>query len=221
MSTDITVWRHARLATLDGDPPWGWIEDGALVVEGGRLRWVGADRALPADLKATEEADLQGALVTPGLIDAHTHLVYGGDRAAEFERRLQGASYEQIAREGGGIRSTVAATRAASDDDLFAAAAARARVLMAEGVTTIEVKSGYGLAEAHEARCLAVARRLARELPVAVQTTSLGAHALPDEFAGRPDDYVEAVCAWLPGQQRAGLVDAVDAFCETIAFTPA
>ena len=216
-----TLWRHARLATMDGSRPWGWIEDGALQVDGERIVWVGADAELPATLKADREIDLRGALVTPGLIDAHTHLVYGGDRAAEFELRLQGATYEQIAKAGGGIRSTVAATRAASDDQLFTAAAKRARALMAEGVTTIEIKSGYGLAEEHEARCLAVARRLGRELPLTVRTTSLAAHALPPEYADRADDYIDAACAWLPGQHARGLVDAVDAFCDTIGFTPA
>ena len=220
-----TLWRRARLATLDGPEPWGWIEDGALLTEGGHIAWVGREADVAAALAGRPapqaEHDLQGALMTPGLIDAHTHLVYGGDRAAEFELRLQGATYEQIARAGGGIRSTVAATRAASDESLFAAAARRARVLMAEGVTTLEVKSGYGLDATHEARCLAVARRLGRELPLTVRTTSLGAHALPPEYAGRADDYIDAVCAWLPAQQAAGLVDAVDVFCDTIGFTPA
>jgi imidazolonepropionase len=215
------LWRHARLATMDGSRPWGWVEDGALLVDGERIAWVGADADLPPNLKATQEVDLQGALMTPGLIDAHTHLVYGGDRAAEFEQRLQGASYEAIAKAGGGIRSTVTATRAASDDQLFSAAAKRARVLMAEGVTTIEIKSGYGLAEDHEARCLAVARRLGRELPITVRATSLAAHALPPEFADRADDYIDAACAWLRGQHARGLLDAVDAFCDTIGFTPA
>ena len=200
---------------------WGWIEDGALLVQGDVLRWVGPQAQLPAGLAATAEHDLQGALVTPGLIDAHTHLVYGGDRAAEFELRLQGASYEEIARAGGGIRSTVAATRAASEDQLFSSAAARARWLMQEGVTTIEIKSGYGLSAEHEARCLAVARRIGRELPLTVRTTSLAAHALPPEYAGRADDYIAAACGWLAGQHAAGLVDAVDAFCDTIGFTPA
>jgi len=215
------LWRHARLATMDGSRPWGWIEDGALLTEGERIAWVGADADLPTKLKVEREIDLHGALMTPGLIDAHTHLVYGGDRAAEFEQRLQGATYEQIAKAGGGIRSTVAATRAASDDELCASAAKRARTLMAEGVTTIEIKSGYGLAEDHEARCLAAARRLGRELPLTVRTTSLAAHALPPEYAGRANEYIDAACAWLPGQHARGLLDAVDAFCDTIGFTPA
>ena len=216
-----TLWRHARLATFQPGTPWGFVADGALLTEGDTLHWVGPDAELPAALGDTIEHDLQGALVTPGLIDAHTHLVYGGDRAAEFELRLQGASYEDIARAGGGIRSTVAATRAASDAQLFTSAAARARVLMAEGVTTLEIKSGYGLTQAHEARCLAVARRLGCEMPLTVRTTSLAAHALPPEFAGRPDAYIEEAISWLAGQQAAGLVDAVDAFCDTIGFTPA
>ena len=215
------LWRHARLASFQPGSPWGWLPDAALWVEGDRLRWVGPDADLPGGLPAMAETDLQGALVTPGLIDAHTHLVYGGDRAAEFEQRLHGASYEDIARAGGGIRSTVAATRAASSEALFQAAAGRARALMAEGVTTVEIKSGYGLNEADEARCLAVARRIGAELSLSVRTTSLAAHALPPEFAGRPDDYIDAACTWLAGQQRAGLVDAVDAFCDTIGFTPA
>ena len=216
-----TLYRHARLATMTDERPWGWIERGALLVDGERLAWTGADDALPAALRADAEIDLGGALVTPGLVDCHTHLVYGGDRAAEFELRLQGASYEAIARAGGGIRSTLLATRQASDEQLFAGAAARARCLIAEGVTTLEIKSGYGLTETHEARCLAVARRIGRELPLTVRTTSLAAHALPPEFEGRPDDYVDALIEWLPGQVAAGLVDAVDAFCETIGFTPA
>lgn len=216
-----TLYRNARLATMDGERPWGWIERGALLVDGDRLAWVGADDALPPDLLTDAELDLEGALVTPGLVDCHTHLVYGGDRAAEFELRLQGVGYEEIARTGGGIRSTLQATRKASDEQLFASAAARARCLIAEGVTTIEVKSGYGLSEVHEARCLAVARRLGRELPVGVRTTSLAAHALPPEYEGRPDEYIDTLVQWLPAQAEAGLVDAVDAFCEHIGFTPA
>jgi imidazolonepropionase len=221
MNAPLTLWRHARLASFQPGAPWGWVDSGALLMQGDALRWVGADGALPSGLRPEAEHDLQGALVTPGLIDAHTHLVYGGDRAAEFELRLQGASYEDIARAGGGIRSTVAATRAASDEALFSSAAARARVLMAEGVTTLEIKSGYGLSREHEARCLAVARRLGRELPLTVRTTSLAAHALPPEYAGRPDDYIDDAARWLPEQHAAGLVDAVDAFCDTIGFTPA
>jgi imidazolonepropionase len=216
-----TLWRHARIATMAPGRPWGWIDNGALLVQGHSLFWVGPQSELPAGLRPDTEHDLGGALVTPGLIDAHTHLVYGGDRAAEFELRLQGASYEAIAKAGGGIRATVAATRAASDEELFAGAAARARTLMAEGVTTIEVKSGYGLTEAHEARCLAVARRLGHELPLSVRTTSLAAHALPPEYEGRADDYITDACTWLAGQHAQGLVDAVDAFCDTIGFTPA
>ncbi len=221
--TALTLWRNAKLATLHGTTPWGWIEDGALLTQGDRIAWVGEASALPAaQVKQVEdEYDLGGALLTPGLVDCHTHLVYGGQRAAEFEQRLQGASYEAIARAGGGIRSTVAATRAASDKELFASATRRAQSLMAEGVTTIEIKSGYGLSEADEARCLRVARALGDALPLSVRTTYLGAHAVPPEFAGRTDDYVDAVCAWMPALQAEGLVDAVDAFCENIGFTPA
>jgi imidazolonepropionase len=221
MKPAVQLWRHARLATMATGAPWGWVDDGALLVEGSTLRWVGDDAQLAAGLRPDLEVDVRGALITPGLIDAHTHLVYGGDRAAEFELRLQGASYEAIARAGGGIRSTVAATRAACDEALFASAAQRARALMAEGVTTLEVKSGYGLSEHHEARCLAVARRLGAALPLSVLTTSLAAHALPDEYAGRADDYIADACQWLAAQHAAGLVDAVDAFCDTIGFTPA
>jgi imidazolonepropionase len=215
------VLRHARLATFAGPAHWGWIEDGALAIDGGHIAWAGADADLPAAWQAAPSENLQGGLLTPGLVDAHTHLVYGGDRAAEFELRLQGASYEEIARAGGGIRSTVAATRAASDEALFASATRRALALMAEGVTTVEIKSGYGLSREHEARCLAVARRLGRELPLTVRTTSLAAHALPPEYEGRADEYIDAACGWLAEQHQAGLVDAVDAFCERIGFSPA
>ena len=204
------LYANATLATLAGDRDWGLVNDGALLVEGEHLRWVGAMADLPADLRdsAVELRDLGGLLVTPGFIDCHTHLVYGGERSAEFELRLQGATYEEIARAGGGIRSTVAATRAASESELHALAAARARALMAEGLTTLEVKSGYGLSLADEAKCLRVARRLA-ELGLTVRTTYLGAHALPPEFDGRQDAYVDAVCDWLPALHQQGLVDAV------------
>ena len=215
------LWRNARLTTLAGPSGWGFIEHGALLTEGGKLCWVGDIAALPPGMTIDAEHDLGGALVTPGLVDCHTHLVYAGNRAREFEMRLEGASYEDIARAGGGIRSTVAATRAASDEALSAGARKRALALMAEGVTTLEVKSGYGLSLEHEARCLRVARRLGRELPLGVRTTCLAAHALPPEFEGRADEYIDAVCAWLPALHAEGLVDAVDAFCERIGFTGA
>ena len=216
-----TLWRGARLATLAGARGWGLVERGAVLVDDEAIAWVGAGDDLAPGTRVDREIDLRGALVTPGLVDCHTHLVYAGQRAGEFERRLEGASYEEIARAGGGIRATVAATRAASDDALYAAARERALALMSEGVTTLEIKSGYGLSAEHEARCLRVARKLGRTLPLAVRTTCLSAHALPPEFDGRGDDYVDAVCAWLPALQREGLVDAVDAFCERIAFSPA
>ena len=217
----ITLWRNAQLATFEGGTGYGLVPDGALLCAGNTIVWAGPMQHLQVPPLLQAEHNLQGALVTPGLVDAHTHLVYGGDRAAEFELRLQGASYQDIARAGGGINSTVAATRAASNESLFQSAAARARTLMREGVTTIEIKSGYGLSAEHEARCLAVARRLGAELPLTVRTTSLAAHALPPEFAGRADDYINAAASWLADQKAAGLVDAVDAFCDTIGFTPA
>jgi len=215
------VWRHARLATLAEPAGWGLVERGAIVTEGARIAWIGAESELPAlGMSGVEEHDLGGALLTPGLVDAHTHLVYAGQRAHEFELRLQGASYEDIARAGGGIRSTVAATRAASEDELWQLAAGRLRTLRDGGVTTVEIKSGYGLSFEDEAKCLRVARRLAGT-GVTVRATSLAAHALPPEFEGRADDYIAAVCAWLPKWRDQGLVDAVDAFCERIAFSPA
>ncbi len=219
----VAIWTGARIATMaaDAGTPYGLVEDGALAVQDGRIDWVGPRAALPASLaRGAVMHDAQGALVTPGLIDCHTHLVYGGDRATEFEARLQGASYEQIARAGGGIVSTVQATREASEDELLRQSRRRLLALLAEGVTTIEIKSGYGLAEGAEARCLRVARRLAQEERVDVRTTFLGAHALPPEYSGRADDYVAEVCRMLPVLHAQGLVDAVDAFCESIGFTP-
>ena len=211
------LWRGGLLATLAGESGWGLIEDGALLVDDdGRIAWVGPQAEAPA---ADEVVELHGALVTPGLVDCHTHLVYGGNRANEFEQRLHGVSYADIARAGGGIKSTVAATRAATEGELLAAAQRRARALIGEGVTTVEVKSGYGLDAATEARMLRVARQLAA-LGVDVRTTYLAAHALPPEFTD-PQAYIDAVCAWLPELHAAGLVDAVDAFCEHIAFSPA
>jgi len=211
-----TLWRNARLATLAGEHAWGWIEQGALISEGERLLWVGEAAQIPA-MAFEAEHDLGGAVVTPGLIDCHTHLVYGGQRAREFELRLEGASYEEIARAGGGIRSTVAATRAASEDALLSQAQARLDALLAEGLTTVEVKSGYGLSLEAEASSLRVARRLQG---AEVRCSYLGAHALPPEFQGRQDDYVEAVCDWMATLHGQGLIDAVDAFCEGIGFTP-
>jgi imidazolonepropionase len=216
------LWTGGRLATLVGDTAWGWVEQGALLTQGEHIVWAGAAADLTPELRAdvAQTHDLGGAVVTPGLIDCHTHLVYGGQRAREFELRLQGASYEEIAKAGGGIRSSVAATRQATEHQLYAQAAYRLLNLMKEGVTTVEVKSGYGLSQASEAKMLRVARRLGG-LGVDVRTSYLGAHAVPAEFEGRADDYVQAVCDWLPLLQREGLVDAVDAFCEGIGFSPA
>lgn len=214
------LWRNAKLTTLAGSD-WGLIEQGAIVTEGEHIAWIGPESALPATREPTEEHDLGGALLTPGLVDCHTHLVYGGRRADEAEMRLGGASYEAIARAGGGILSTVRATRAASEAELFDQAAGRAQALMDQGVTTLEIKSGYGLSLEDEARCLRVARRLGQERLLSVRTTFLGAHALPPEYQGRADDYISAVCDWLPQLHAQELVDAVDAFCETIGFTPA
>ena len=215
-----TLFRNGTLATLRGGD-WGLIERGALLAQDGRIAWVGPERDLPAGLNVHAEQSLQGALLTPGLIDCHTHLVYGGHRAHEAALRLQGASYEDIARAGGGIRSTVAATRAASEADLLRSACERADALMREGITTLEVKSGYGLTLADEAKCLRVARALGEARALSVRTTYLGAHALPPEFEGRADDYIGAVCEWMAPLHAQGLVDAVDAFCDTIGFTPA
>ena len=223
----LTLWHNATLATLcptaEHVPDWGLIHEGAIATQGERMVWVGAHAAMPAAIRAqiSAEHNMQGALITPGLVDCHTHLVYGGHRAHEFELRLQGASYEDIARAGGGIRSTVTATRACTDAQLLASATARAQALMREGVCTVEIKSGYGLSLEHEARCLRVARQLGQALGITVQTTCLSAHALPTEFAGRPDDYISAVCAWLPVLHAEGLVDAVDVFCDNIGFSAA
>lgn len=213
--------RHARLVTLFGDSGWGMIDDGALAVSNGSIVWVGADSALPAELTSKRELDLAGALVTPGLIDCHTHLVYAGDRYREFELRLHGASYEEIARAGGGIRSTVTACRAASADFLLEASRPRLNALRAEGVTTIEIKSGYGLDLESELKLLRVARQLGEESGITVRTTFLGAHAVPAEFAGNADGYIDQLIdVMLPAVAAENLADAVDAFCENIGFTP-
>ncbi|MBA3929600.1 MAG: imidazolonepropionase [Xanthomonas sp.] len=214
---------NAHLVTLAGDEGYGVVEDGALGWHDGMLVFAGPRATLPAApaALADEVIDAQGDWVTPGLVDCHTHVVFGGDRAGEFEQRLQGASYEEIARAGGGIVSTVRATRTASEGDLFAQSLPRARALRDDGVTTLEIKSGYGLDLENERKMLRVARRIGETLGISVRTTFLGAHALPPEYAGRADDYITAVCAWLPILHAEGLVDAVDAFCERIGFTAA
>jgi len=197
------------------------IENAAIVTRDGLIEWLGPCAEL-ATVEAERTVDLGGAWVTPGLIDCHTHAVFGGNRSGEFEQRLQGVSYAEIAAQGGGIASTVRATRAASEDELFASARQRVQALMRDGVTTIEIKSGYGLDLANERKMLRVARRLADELPLAVRSTCLAAHALPPEYAGRADDYIAHICdEMLPALAAEGLVDAVDAFCEHLAFSPA
>ncbi|MBO4121501.1 imidazolonepropionase [Cupriavidus gilardii] len=214
------VWHRCHLLP-DADPA-NAIRDAALVVARGRIAWLGPQADLPEAYRGLPHHDADGTWITPGLIDCHTHLVYGGQRADEFAMRLAGASYEEIARAGGGIVSTVRATRAADEDALFAQAATRLAPLLAEGVTAIEIKSGYGLDLATERKQLRVARRLGEAFGVAVHTTFLGAHALPPEFADRADDYIALVCdTMLPALVQEGLVDAVDAFCEGIGFSPA
>ena len=213
--------RKVNLATMSGEG-YGALERAAIAVADGRIAWLGPDDELPARRQTADEVAAQDCWLTPGLIDCHTHLVYAGNRAGEFEQRLNGASYADIAQAGGGIVSTVRATRAASEAELFTQAARRLRAMLAEGVTTIEIKSGYGLDAANEAKMLRVARRLGREFPVDVRTTFLGAHALPPEFAGRPDEYIDSVCNdMLPSIAQEGLADAVDVFCDNIGFTAA
>ena len=216
------VWINARLATLsEGSDGLGVVEKGAVAAKDGRIAFAGPAVDLPSAWDAPDTIDCDGRWITPGLVDCHTHLVFGGDRAAEFEMRLKGASYEEIARAGGGILSTVRQTRAASEDDLVASALPRLDHLIGEGCTTVEVKSGYGLDLQTEKRLLRAARRLGDERPVSIATTFLGAHALPPEADGDKDAYIDAVCRdMLPEIAEAGLADAVDAFCETIAFSP-
>jgi imidazolonepropionase len=218
------LYLDCRLATMEaGGAPYGTIEDGALGIKDGKLVYVGRAADLPdrpERLTQTGES-LQGRWVTPGLVDCHTHLVYGGNRAREFELRLKGATYEEIAKAGGGIVSTVAATRQASVDELVKAGLRRLDELLAEGVTTIEIKSGYGLDQENELKMLRVARRLGELRPVTVRTSFLGAHAVPPEYKGRQADYLASVVAMLPTVAKSGLADAVDAFCERIAFTTA
>ena len=216
-----TIWLDARLATLAPEKPGlGVIERGAIGTKDGRIAFAGPIADLPTGWDAHERITLDGRWVTPGLVDCHTHLVYAGDRAREFELRLAGASYEEIAGAGGGIVSTVRATRAASEDALVAQSLPRLDALIAEGLTTIEIKSGYGLDRDTEIKQLRAARRLGRERPIDVMTTFLGAHALPPE-ANDKDRFIDQVCAMIPEIAREGLADAVDAFCEGIAFSPA
>jgi imidazolonepropionase len=216
-----TIWHNATLATMSDDAPERIIERGALVVEQNHLAWVGAIDDLPYDVRqtATIEIDVAGALVTPGLIDCHSHLVYAGQRAREFESRLQGLSYEDIARAGGGICATVEATRSADEQQLYVQTAVRLQTMISQGVTTIEIKSGYGLSRDHEARMLRIARKLGDDHAVGVRTSYLAAHALAPEYEGRADAYIEAVCEWLPQLHAQGLIDAVDVFCDKIGFS--
>lgn len=212
---------NASLATLIGPTRYGLIENGTVATEGERIVWVGKTDAVPAEYRTQTARDLEGRLVTPAFIDCHTHIVFGGHRAREFEMRLEGASYEAIARAGGGIVSTVGATRAADESTLLANALKRADALIAEGVATIEVKSGYGLDRDAELRMLRVARTIGHLRKVRIKTTFLGAHAVPPEYTGRADAYIDdVVIPTLHAAHAEGLVDAVDGFCEGIAFSP-
>lgn len=215
------IWANARLATLSPDRPGlGEVRNGLVASQGGQIVYAG-DAADAPRFEAAETVDCEGRWITPGLIDPHTHLIFGGDRAHEFELRLAGASYEEIARAGGGIVSTMKATRAATEDELVASALPRLDALIAEGLTTIEVKSGYGLSLEHELKSLRAARKLGQLRAVSVRTTFLGAHALSPEYAGNSDGYIDEVCErMIPAVAAEGLADAVDAFCEGIGFTP-
>jgi imidazolonepropionase len=215
-----SLWTNVHLATMrDG---YGEIRDAAIAVKDGKIAWLGACDALPPNYLADQQHDGNGAWLTPGLIDCHSHIVYAGNRSDEFEARLNGVAYEEIARKGGGILSTVRATRAASETELMQESVVRLRHLLREGVTTLEIKSGYGLDLASEAKMLRVARQIGSDFPVRVSTTFLGAHALPPEYAGRADDYLDEVIGhMLPALVAEGLVDAVDAFCEKIGFSAA
>ncbi|MBC3378526.1 imidazolonepropionase [Serratia fonticola] len=214
-----SLWHGADIVTMR-DGKYHIISNGAIAVRAGKIVWMGEQAAMPA-LAATKTVKLDGGIITPGLVDCHTHLVFGGNRSGEFEQRLNGVSYAEIAAQGGGIISTVKATRDAQEELLLEQALFRLRPLLAEGVTCIEIKSGYGLTLASELKMLRVARRLAKILPVEVKTTCLAAHALPPEYAGRSDDYIDLVCnTIIPEAAAAGLADAVDAFCEHLAFSP-
>ncbi|HEY5290145.1 MAG TPA: imidazolonepropionase, partial [Caulobacteraceae bacterium] len=216
------IWRNARLATLaEGAPGLGEMDHGVVACREGDIVYAGPESDAPT-LDAPRIVDCEGRWITPGLVDCHTHLVFAGDRAGEFERRLAGESYEAIAREGGGILSTVRATRAASREALVESALIRADAMIAEGVTTVEVKSGYGLTLEAETRQLEAARELGRQRDITVTTTFLGAHTMPPEFAGNSADYIDILCReMIPAVASAGLADAVDAFCESIGFSAA
>jgi imidazolonepropionase len=214
------VWRGARLATMAAPPGLGTIDKGVIASKDGRIVYAGAEADAPA-FEAAETIDCEGRWITPGLVDCHTHIVYGGNRAHEFELRLAGATYDEISRAGGGIVSTMRATRGETEDQLLDSARKRVETLMRDGVTTLEIKSGYGLDLDSEMKSLKVARRLGETLPLSVVTTFLGAHALPPEAKGDKDAYIADVCDHqMPAVAKAGLADAVDAFCESIAFSP-
>ena len=216
------IIRNINIATMDPQipSPYGAIHSAALVLEGGTIEWIGKEKKLPAHYASYESIDGGNQWLTPGLIDCHTHLVFAGNRAQEFEQRLQGTSYEEIAKQGGGIQATVRATRAASEETLYDLAASRLKPFLDEGVTTMEVKSGYGLELKTECRQLRVARKLDENFPVTIKTTFLGAHALPKEFQGRSNDYIQHICDdMIPAVASEKLADAVDAFCENVAFS--
>lgn len=216
------IWHNARLATLSADRPGlGVVENGLVAAIGGRIAFAGTAAHAPSGWSAPDQIDCDGRWITPGLIDCHTHLIHGGNRAREFDLRLKGATYEEISWAGGGIVSTVAATRAASEDDLLASALPRLDALIAEGVTTVEIKSGYGLSLDHERKMLKAARSLGERREIDIVTTFLGAHALPPEAAGDKDGFIDQVCReMIPAIAGENLADAVDAFCEGIAFSP-
>ena len=214
------LYNNAQIATMTSDKPYGLIENGAVVISAGLIQWVGPEKELPVEFNGLPEKDLDGRLLTPALIDCHTHLVYGGSRATEFELRLEGASYEEISRSGGGILSTVTATRTATEEELFSQSLPRFDALLAEGVGTVEIKSGYGLDLETEIIMLRVARKLGSERNVRVKTSFLGAHAIPPEFKGKADAYIDFVCEdVLPLVHEEKLADTVDGFCENIAFS--
>ncbi|MEO1398190.1 MAG: imidazolonepropionase [Pseudomonadota bacterium] len=213
---------NATLATMHGGTPYGLVNDGTVWIDGETIKWVGVTANVPPQAEAEEQIDCEGRLITPGLVDCHTHIVFGGNRAKEFEMRLNGASYEEIARAGGGIVSTVSATDDASENSLLEDALERVDALIAEGITTLEIKSGYGLDTETELKMLRVARSIGSRRRISIKTSFLGAHAIPTDYADRPDAYIDEVCVpTLKAAHDEGLVDAVDGFCEGIAFNPA